>query len=86
MIVDERMVTYINSLERGCTPFLDELEQSARLAGVPIIRQEMKSFLRVLLELKQPKRILGRNITMMLSTDVSRSVRLAAWSHGTISI
>lgn len=58
MIVDERMVTYINSLERGCTPFLDELEQSARLAGVPIIRQEMKSFLRVLLELKQPKRIL----------------------------
>ncbi|MDO5344468.1 MAG: O-methyltransferase [Lachnospiraceae bacterium] len=58
MIVDERMVTYINSLERGCTPFLDELEQNARLAGIPIIRQEMKSFLRVLLELKQPGSIL----------------------------
>ena len=58
MIVDERMVTYINSLERGSTPFLDELEQKARLDGIPIIRQEMKSFLRVFLELKQPKKIL----------------------------
>lgn len=58
MIVDERMVTYINSLERESVPFLDELEQDARNAGIPIIRQEMKSFLRVFLELKQPKNIL----------------------------
>lgn len=58
MIVDERMVTYINSLERGNTPFLDEVEHAARAGQVPIIRQEMQSFLRVFLELKRPKRIL----------------------------
>lgn len=58
MIVDERMVTYINSLETEEHPFLDELERQARADAVPIIRQEMKSFLRVFLELKRPKRIL----------------------------
>lgn len=58
MIVDERMVTYIHSLDTGETEFLEQLEQQARQDQVPIIRQEMKSFLRVLLSLKQPKRIL----------------------------
>ncbi|MDD2958901.1 MAG: O-methyltransferase [Lachnospiraceae bacterium] len=58
MIVDERMVTYINSLDTGNTPFLNELERQARKDQVPIIRQEMQSFLRILLELKRPKRIL----------------------------
>lgn len=29
MIVDERMRTYINSLDMGNTPFLEELEQYA---------------------------------------------------------
>lgn len=58
MIVDERMVTYINSLDRGNTAFLDELERQARKDQVPIIRQEMQSFLRVFLALKQPKHIL----------------------------
>lgn len=52
------MVTYINSLDTGSTPFLDGLERQAREDQVPIIRQEMKSFLRVFLELKRPKRIL----------------------------
>ena len=28
MIVEERMRTYINSLDRGNTPFLEELEQT----------------------------------------------------------
>lgn len=58
MIVDERMVTYIHSLDTGETEFLEKLEQQARRDQVPIIRQEMKSFLRVLLSLKQPKKIL----------------------------
>ena len=30
MIVDERMITYINSLDTGNTPFLEELEQKAK--------------------------------------------------------
>ena len=52
------MVTYINSLDRGNTPILDQIEQEARLDEVPIIRREMQSFLKVLLSMKQPKKIL----------------------------
>lgn len=58
MIVDERMVTYINSLERGNGDFLDRLEQQAKIERVPIIRKEMQSFLKVLLQMKKPARIL----------------------------
>ena len=45
MIVEERMRTFINSLDTGNTPFLDELECSALSEGVPIIRKEMQSFI-----------------------------------------
>lgn len=58
MIVDERMVTYINSLDEGNGEFLDRLEQEAKRDRVPIIRREMQSFLKVLLKLKNPARIL----------------------------
>ena len=58
MIVDERMVTYINSLDEGHTPFLEALEREAKAAHVPIIRREMQSFLKVLLMLKKPVQIL----------------------------
>lgn len=58
MIVDERMVTYINSLDQGNGAFLDQLEQEAKRDLVPIIRREMQSFLKVLLQIKKPKRIL----------------------------
>ena len=58
MIVDERMVTYINSLDTGSGEFLDRLELQARKDRVPIIRREMQSFLKVLLRIKKPLRIL----------------------------
>ena len=58
MIVEERMQTYINSLDMGNTPFLQELETKALADRVPIIRRDMQSFMRMLLALKQPKRIL----------------------------
>ena len=58
MIVDERMVTYINSLDTGSGEFLDRLELQARKDRVPIIRHEMQSFLKVLLQIKRPARIL----------------------------
>lgn len=58
MIIDERMVAYINSLDTGNGVFLDRLEQQARKDEVPIIRREMQSFLKVLLQMKRPKRIL----------------------------
>ena len=58
MIIDERMVTYINSLDTGHTQFLENLERTAKQDRVPIIRREMQSFLKVFLKMKQPKRIL----------------------------
>ena len=58
MIIDERMVTYINSLDTGHTPFLENLERTAKQTKVPIIRREMQSFLKSMLALKRPERIL----------------------------
>lgn len=58
MIVDERMVTYINSLDEGHTAFLEELERQAKREHVPVIRREMQSFLKFLLAALRPVRIL----------------------------
>ena len=58
MIVDERLVTYINSLETGNTPILEQIEQEAIEAYVPIIRKEMQQFLKMLLAVTRPLRIL----------------------------
>ena len=52
------MAVYINSLDTGNGPFLDELEREALACEVPIIRQDMQSFLKVLLALHKPARIL----------------------------
>ena len=68
MIVDERMVTYINSLDKGNTQFLNELEQEALKNHVPIIRREMQSFLKVLLQIKAPARILEVGTAVGFST------------------
>ena len=49
MIVDERMVTYIRSLERPENPVIEAIEQEALENFVPIIRKETQSFLKVML-------------------------------------
>lgn len=58
MIVEERLVTYINSLDTGNTTILDEIEKEAIDTYVPIIRKEMQSFLKLILAIKKPARIL----------------------------
>ena len=58
MIVDERLVTYINSLDTGNTSILDQIEKEALDSYVPIIRKEMQQFLILLLAMKCPMRIL----------------------------
>lgn len=58
MIVDERMVTFIRSLESENSEILETIEKEALETFVPIIRKEMQSFLKVLLAIKKPKRIL----------------------------
>lgn len=58
MIADERLTTFINSLESRDLPILEEIEQEALDAYVPIIRKETQSFLKVLLKIHQPMSIL----------------------------
>ena len=58
MIVDERMVTYIHSLETPEEPIIEQIEQEAKETFVPIIRKETQSFLKVLLMMKKPVRVL----------------------------
>jgi len=58
MITEERISTFINSFDTGNTPFLNDLEQYARETNVPVIRPQMQSFLKLLLSMKQPERIL----------------------------
>lgn len=58
MIVDERMVTFIHSLETENSEILETIEQEALDTFVPIIRKEMQSFLKVLLSIQKPLKIL----------------------------
>ncbi len=68
MIVDERMIAYINSLDMGNTPILNKIEQEALDTYVPIVRREMQSFLKVLLAMKRPVRILEVGTAVGFST------------------
>lgn len=58
MIIDERMSVFLDSLDRGNTPFLDALERDAMESRIPIIRKSMQSLLKFLLALAKPERIL----------------------------
>jgi predicted O-methyltransferase YrrM len=58
LIIDERMAVFIDSLDSGNSPFLDEIEQYALETNVPVIRKSMQSLLKFLLVLTGPKRIL----------------------------
>lgn len=58
MIVNERVVSYLHSLEKGNGELCDEIEDYAHKTNVPIIRKEMESFLRVMIQMKSPKKIL----------------------------
>lgn len=58
MIVDERIVTFINSFETQNSEILEKIEKEALASHVPIVRKEMQSFLKMLLALKEPENIL----------------------------
>ena len=58
MIIDERMAAFIDSLDKGNTPFLDKIEKDALADQVPIIRKSMQSLLKFLLALTRPRNIL----------------------------
>ena len=58
MIVDERIITFINSMDTENSEILEQIENDWCADSVPIIRREMQSFLRTLLMLKKPVHIL----------------------------
>ncbi len=58
MIVEERLLTFINSLDNGNPSFLLELEEEAQKCYVPVIRTETQNLLKLLLAMNCPKRIL----------------------------
>ena len=58
MIVNDRIVSYIHSLESQNSEILEKIEQCAIKDNVPIIRKEMESFLRVMLEISKPLNVL----------------------------
>lgn len=52
------MSTFIDSLDAGNTPFLNEIEREARQTNVPIIRTQMQSLLKFVLAAHKPMNIL----------------------------
>jgi predicted O-methyltransferase YrrM len=57
-INEERFTSFINSMDRGNEPYLDELERDALSNDVPIIRKDTQTLLKFLLKMQKPKNIL----------------------------
>ena len=55
---NERIAVYLRSLESPENPLLEEIEQEALASYVPIIRKETQSFLKTLLTMLRPARVL----------------------------
>lgn len=58
MIVDERLAAYLDLLTPDGTRLLEDIRKEAEKDGVPIIRREAESFLKSIICMKQPRRIL----------------------------
>ncbi|QNM06219.1 O-methyltransferase [Qiania dongpingensis] len=58
MIIDERTITYINSLERGDSEICNAIAKEAAASLVPIIRKETASLLKTLVAIRRPEKIL----------------------------
>lgn len=58
MIVDERVVGYMHSLETENSGLLETIEREALEERIPIIRKETQSFLKTLLTIQRPEKVL----------------------------
>lgn len=58
MIVEERITSFINSMNRDDEEIIGEIEQEALADGVPIIRRETREWMKTMLLIKKPVRIL----------------------------
>ena len=57
-MLDERTVSFINSLDPGNPEYLDELEKFALETSVPIVRKDMQAFLKYMMRTHRPLKIL----------------------------
>lgn len=58
MVIDERMLTFIDSMNSANTPLLDEIEKYAQETDVPIIRRSMQQLMKFLMVSARPRNIL----------------------------
>ena len=58
MVIDERMLTFIDSMNSANTPLLDEIETYAWATDVPIIRRSMQQLMKFLMATRRPRNIL----------------------------
>lgn len=56
--MEERILTFMESLSGGNTEALREMEKEALGAAIPIIRTQTQSLLRFLMEMQRPMRLL----------------------------
>lgn len=80
MIVNERITDYIHSLEKSQGWLLDDIEDNALKASVPIIRKETASLLKTLVSAVRPDRILEIGTAVGYSALLMCSV-MPAHSH-----
>lgn len=64
----DRIATFINSFDEGNSPFLENLERSAKERGIPVIRRETQSFLKTIITALGPGRILEVGCAVGFST------------------
>ena len=70
----ERLSVYLRSLEPDGPPLLQEMEQRARKEYIPVIRQETAAFLRTILTVRKPRRVLEIGTAIGYSALVMLSV------------
>ena len=58
MIEQDRVTAFINSLDEGNAPYLDELERQAMADDVPIVRKDSQALLKFLMAQAKPLNIL----------------------------
>ena len=58
MADQDRITTFINSLDKGNTPYLDDVERAAIADEVPIIRKDTQTLLKFLMAQNRPVNIL----------------------------
>ena len=80
-IVDERVVSFINSFKKDDSTICQEIEKEARESYVPIIRKEMAEFLKTILAIKNPLNILeiGTAVgysAILMSENISPKARI----------